>query len=67
MVKIGSNFKCGCRVSGSWYLCKKHEADLISLISEAELNSVNTIADVIRNKKGRIKKFINERPMEKAK
>ena len=60
---MGTDFKCGCRVSGSWYLCNKHEARLIGILDEED----NTISDVVRNKKGKIKKFVNERPMEKVK
>lgn len=67
---MGEDFKCGCRVSGAWYLCKKHESKLIEMITEFEFNKKfyrNTISDVIRDSKGNIKKFVNERPMEKAK
>lgn len=62
---MGQDFKCGCRVSGSWYLCEKHELVLINLITEAELNSENTISDVVRDKKGNVIKFINKRSMPK--
>ena len=62
---MGTDFKCGCRVSGAWYLCKKHEAELIILISEAELNS-NTISDVVQDKKGKTVGYKNERPMKEA-
>lgn len=64
---MGTDFKCGCRVSGAWYLCKKHEAELIILISKAEMEHENTISDVVRNGKGNIKKFVNERPMKSSK
>lgn len=64
---MGTDFKCGCRVSGAWYLCKEHEIALINLIAQAELNIENTISNVVRDKKGNIKKFVNERPMENAK
>ena len=33
---MGYEFKCGCRVSGSWYLCKEHEALIISEVEELE-------------------------------
>lgn len=64
---MGTDFECGCRISGGWYLCKKHESMLIVAIDDAEMNKFNTISDVKRNKKGIIKKFVNERLMEKAK
>lgn len=63
---MGTDFKCGCRVSGAWYLCRKHEDKIIELIAKDEVEN-NTVSDVVRDKKGSIKKFINERPMEKAK
>jgi len=31
---MGTDFKCGCRCSGGWYLCNKHENALISLLSD---------------------------------
>lgn len=65
---MGTDFKCGCRTSlGAWYICKKHESKLIELLARAELNKENTISDVVRNGKGNIKKFVNERPMKDAK
>lgn len=39
--KMGTDFKCGCRVSGGWYLCKEHEIVLINLIAQSELNIEN--------------------------
>lgn len=68
VVTIGEDFKCGCRCSmGRWFLCDKHESELIYIIEKAELNKSNTISDVVRNGKGNVKKFVNERPMEEAK
>jgi len=34
---MGSDFKCGCRASGSkWFLCNKHESKLIGELEEYE-------------------------------
>jgi len=32
---MGMDFKCGCRCSlGHWFLCKKHEKEILSKIDE---------------------------------
>lgn len=65
---MGTDFKCGCRNSGGhWFLCDKHELDLLNAIQNADLRTVNTISDIVQDKKGRTRKYINERPMEDAK
>lgn len=62
MVKIGKDFSCGCRVSGGhWFLCSKHEIKLIDLLHEPE---TNTVSDVVRDGKGNVIGFKNERPMK---
>jgi len=34
---MGMDYKCGCRVSmGHWFLCAKHEAELLSKLEEYE-------------------------------
>jgi hypothetical protein len=33
---MGQDFKCGCRVAGSWFLCKRHEGILIDAINMDE-------------------------------
>ena len=34
---MGKDFKCGCRCSmGHWFLCSKHEAELIAKLKEME-------------------------------
>lgn len=60
---MGTDFECGCRVSGAWYLCSKHEVKLIGILDE----DTNTISEVVRDKKGNITGFVNERPMKDAK
>ncbi len=64
---MGTDFKCGCRISGSWFLCDKHEGMLLDLINKADINTVNTISDIVQDKKGKTKKYINERPMKDSK
>lgn len=65
---MGTDYNCGCRRSlDRWYLCEKHETALLNAIEMAELNKENTISDVVRNGKGNIKKFVNERKMKGAK
>ncbi len=59
---MGTDFKCGCRISRGWYLCKKHEAILIGMLHE----ETNTISDIVQNKKGRTVKYVNEKPMKDA-
>jgi|TARA_B100002003_G_C13869536_1_gene425266 hypothetical protein len=63
---MGNDYDCGCRrdIYGKWTLCDKHE---VEFESKLEPINDNTIADVVRNKKGKIKKFVNERPMRDAK
>lgn len=34
---MGTDFECGCRLSGSWFLCEKHEIKLIAILDEADL------------------------------
>ena len=31
---MGTDFKCGCRHSLSWFLCEKHENKLMSELEE---------------------------------
>ena len=62
-MKMGTDFKCGCRISGAWYLCKKHEAVLIGLLDE----ETNTVSDIVQDRKGKTIKYVNERPMKDAK
>lgn len=32
---MGMDYECGCRESmGHWFLCKKHEAELLDKLSE---------------------------------
>ncbi len=65
---MGTDFKCGCRTSGGhWFLCKKHERDLLNSIERADLERSNTISDIVQDKKGRTIKYVNERPMKDAK
>lgn len=33
---MGLDFPCGCRVSGSWFLCKRHEDAVIGMLTEYE-------------------------------
>lgn len=67
MVKMGKDFNCGCRVSGGWYLCHKHEDILIALLIEFDPDHINTISDIVQDKKGKTIKYVNERPMKDAK
>ena len=62
---MGTDFKCGCRVSGGWYLCEKHENKLIEIL-DLEQNE-STISDIVQDKKGRTLRYINKRPMKDAK
>ena len=39
---MGSDFKCGCRISGSWFLCDKHEHELMDKLEPLEDNGVDT-------------------------
>lgn len=39
MIKIGINFKCGCRCSmGNWFLCNAHEDMLMAELKEDDDN-----------------------------
>ncbi len=62
---MGTDFKCGCRVSGAWFPCKRHENMLIDIINEEE--NKNTISDIVTDKKGKTIRYENERPMKDAK
>lgn len=64
---MGVDFKCGCRVSGGWYLCKKHESKLIGILDLDELNTESTISDIVQDKNGKTLRYINERPMKDVK
>ncbi len=44
-------------------ICKKCKKETEHICQDCN-TSDHTISDVVRNKKGKIKKFINERPME---
>lgn len=67
MIEMGTNFECGCRVSGAWYPCKKHEAKLIEMITDYENKFENTVSDIVTDKKGNTLRYENERPMKDAK
>ena len=56
--KMGINYKCGCRCSaGHWFLCKKHETDIIF---DIEIDNFGTKEN--RDKNGRKKtKLYNEK------
>ncbi len=47
---MGQDFDCGCRCSmGTWYLCEKHEAELIlKLESEMSKKELEDNAENIR-------------------
>lgn len=47
---MGVDFKCGCRVSDSWFLCIEHEALIMSKV------------ELLDNEKTeRIKKLVNKK------
>lgn len=47
---MGEDFKCGCRVScGAWYLCNKHENDLIFNLEEYN-KPINKLSQIINKK-----------------